>query len=164
MEVEIPNRDNRLKPGMYARVLLTIEERKDTTLVPEDRRSSTSKASAACWMPDGDNKAQVPRRSSSVSRTPDRVEILEGLKAGDRIVTEGAASLRSNDTLVLPGQGGPAVPVRRRRRWRSRAAGRRRAAGGQPGQQPRVPRPVRRPPGGAASTAAVAVRASDPNS
>ena len=29
MEVEIPNADNKLKPGMYARVALTVEEHKD---------------------------------------------------------------------------------------------------------------------------------------
>jgi hypothetical protein len=39
----------------------------------------------------------------------ERMEILEGLKAGDQIVTNGAGSLRVGDTLLLPGQspGGP---------------------------------------------------------
>lgn len=38
MEVEIPNVDYRLKPGMYARVALTIEEREHALLGTEGRR------------------------------------------------------------------------------------------------------------------------------
>ena len=32
------------------------------------------------------------------------MEILDGLKPGDRVVTEGASSLRAGDTMVLPGE------------------------------------------------------------
>lgn len=102
MEVEIPNPDNRLKPGMYARVLLTIEERKGTTLVPkvavvdfEGRRG--------VWIPQGENKARFVPVKLGLEDT-ERMEIIEGLQPGDRIVTEGAASLRAGDTMVLPGQ------------------------------------------------------------
>ena len=35
MEIEIANNDKRLKPGMYARVSLTVEERKDTLVAPK---------------------------------------------------------------------------------------------------------------------------------
>ena len=41
----------------------------------------------------------------------DRVEVRNGLSVGDTVVTNGASSLRDNDTLVMagqrPGQGGP---------------------------------------------------------
>ena len=36
MEIEIPNGDNRLKPGMYARISLTVEDRKNTLVVPKN--------------------------------------------------------------------------------------------------------------------------------
>jgi RND family efflux transporter MFP subunit len=107
MEVEIPNRDNRLKPGMYARVLLTIEERKDTTLVPKIAVVDFE-GKRGVWIPDDNNKARFHAVTLGIE-DPDRIEILEGLKPGDRIVTEGAGSLRAGDTVVLPGQnaGGP---------------------------------------------------------
>ncbi len=143
MEVEIPNRDNRLKPGMYARVLLTIEERKDTTLVPK-MAVVDFEGKRGVWMPDGDNKAQFHAVTLGIE-APDRWEILEGLKVGDRVVTEGAASVRANDTLVLPGQapggpggGGPSG---------GQGGGRRGAAGGQPGQQPAGGAPAPAPGG-----------------
>ena len=36
MEVEIPNADYKLKPGMYARINLTVEERKNVLVVPKN--------------------------------------------------------------------------------------------------------------------------------
>ena len=105
MEVEIPNADNRLKPGMYARVVLSVEERTDAILVPktavvdfEGRRG--------VWTADADNKATfVPVQIGL--EDADQVQLLGGVAAGDRVVTVGGASLRAGDTLVLPGQGPP---------------------------------------------------------
>jgi RND family efflux transporter MFP subunit len=139
MEVEVPNTDNRLKPGMYARVLLLIEERKDTTLVPkvsvvdfENKRG--------VWVPDGDRKARFVAVKLGLEDA-ERVEILEGVKAGDQVVTDGAASLRAGDTLVLPGQGpgnpgGPgAADGGGRRPGAGGGAGGGRGQGGQPRPQ-----------------------------
>ena len=137
MEVEIPNRDNRLKPGMYARVLLIIEERKGTTLVPKIAVVDFD-GKRGVWIPGGENKVQF-RETKLGIEDPERIEVLDGLKPGDRIVTEGAGSLRAGDTMVLPGQ------TRRRPRGGAGAGGQgggRRGAGGQgraagqPGQQP----------------------------
>jgi RND family efflux transporter MFP subunit len=109
MEVEIPNTDNRLKPGMYARVLLLIEERKGTTLVPKVAVVDFE-GKRGVWVPDGENKARFVEVKLGLE-DPERIEILDGLKVGDRIVTDGASSLRAGDTMVLPGQspggGGP---------------------------------------------------------
>jgi RND family efflux transporter MFP subunit len=111
MEVEIQNTDNRLKPGMYAKVLLTIEERKDATIVPKVAVVDFE-GKRGVWLPEGENKARFADVKLGLEDA-ERVEILAGLKPGDRVVTEGAASLRAGDTIVLPGQGagGPAGPA-----------------------------------------------------
>jgi membrane fusion protein, multidrug efflux system len=150
MEVEIPNRDNRLKPGMYARVLLTIEERKGTTLVPKIAVVDFE-GKRGVWIPGGENKVQF-RETKLGIEDPERIEVLDGLKPGDRIVTEGAGSLRAGDTVVLPGQnaggpgGGGAGGQGGGRRGQGRAAA-------QPGQQPE---------GGAAAPAPPAAGAQRP--
>jgi RND family efflux transporter MFP subunit len=104
MEVEIPNTDNRLKPGMYAKVLLTIEERKGTTMVPKVAVVDFE-GKRGVWVPEGENKARFVEVKLGLE-DPERMEILAGLQVGDRIVTDGAASLRAGDTMVLArGQG-----------------------------------------------------------
>jgi HlyD family secretion protein len=122
MEVEIVNAENRLKPGMYARVLLQIEEHKDATLVPKVAIVDFE-GKRGVWVPSGDNKARFVEVKLGLE-DPERMEILEGIKAGDQVVTDGAASLRAGDTMVLPGQGqaGPGGP-----------GGGRRGPGGGPG-------------------------------
>jgi len=110
MEVEIVNSDNRLRPGMYARVLLLIEERKGTMLVPK-MAVVDFEGKRGVWTTDAENKARFVAVTLGIEDTT-RMEVLDGLKPGDRIVTEGAASIRGGDTLVLAGQagGGPGGP------------------------------------------------------
>ena len=135
MEVEIPNRDNRLKPGMYARVLLVIEERTGTTLVPKIAVVDFE-GKRGVWIPGDENKVQF-RETKLGIEDPERIEVLDGLKPGDRIVTEGAGSLRAGDTVVLPGQtaGGPGGPGAGGPGGGRGGAGGQGRAAGQPGQQ-----------------------------
>jgi HlyD family secretion protein len=126
IEVEIPNADNRLKPGMYAKVLLTIEERKGTTIVPKVAVVDFE-GKRGVWVPVADNKARFVPVTLGLE-DPERMEILDGLKPGDRIITDGASSLRAGDTVVLPGQG-PGGP----------GGGRRPGMGGGQGRGPQGP-------------------------
>jgi len=104
MEVEIPNTDNRLRPGMYARVELTIEEHKGVVIVPKPAVVDLD-GQRGVWQAGEENKAQFLPVTLGIE-DGERVEIAAGLKAGDRFVTEGAGAVRRNDTLVVPGQGG----------------------------------------------------------
>ena len=109
MEVEIPNSDNRLKPGMYARVVLTVEERKDTLVVPKMSVIDFN-SQRGVWIPNEDNRATFVRVQMGIEDA-DRIEIRGGLKEGDSIVTTGATAVRNNDQLIIagapPGPGGP---------------------------------------------------------
>ncbi|MGE3275806.1 MAG: efflux RND transporter periplasmic adaptor subunit [Vicinamibacterales bacterium] len=124
MEIEIPNSDNRLKPGMYARVELQVEEHTNTLVVPK----------SAVVDYDGQRglfKASEEQRAVFVPvkigiEEPDKAEILDGVAEGDRIVVDGAGSLRADDQLIDAA---------------AAAADRPGAGGGQPGQG-------RRPNGG----------------
>lgn len=102
MEVEVPNRDNRLKPGMYARVDLTVDERKNALVLPrtalvdyEGRRG--------VWRLNEANKARFVPVEVGLEAS-EQVEIESGLSEGDAVVTTGAASLRADDTLLVAGQ------------------------------------------------------------
>ena len=117
MEIEIPNPTFRLKPGMYARVRLTVDRRPNALAVPanalvtlDGRRGvfvpvqrDAARASAPPPAP-GRSPAGQQVRFVPVStgiQQHELVEITEGLAEGDTIVTTGAAALREGDTIVL---------------------------------------------------------------
>jgi hypothetical protein len=104
IEVEIPNPGFRLKPGMYARVTVTTDERKDALVVPTNAVVDYT----------GRRGVFVASADSTVTFRPVRVgieeseqiEILDGVAEGDRIVTTGAAALRDGDRVLLAGASG----------------------------------------------------------
>ncbi len=122
IEIEVPNADFRLKPGMYARMSVTIESRRDTTLVPKVSVVDYEGARGVFTM-DADNKAKFQPLEIGIEDA-DRVEVRAGITGADTVVTNGASALRNNDTLVVAGQpqGGGGRP-----------GGRRPGAQGQPG-------------------------------
>ncbi|MDA1093785.1 MAG: efflux RND transporter periplasmic adaptor subunit [Acidobacteria bacterium] len=110
MEVEIPNGDNRLKPGMYARVVLTVEERKDTLVVPKIAVVDFE-SQRGVWVPNEDNRARFVPIQMGIEDV-NRIEVRGGLAEGDSIVTTGATAVRNNDQLVIAGAGDPGGAAR----------------------------------------------------
>jgi membrane fusion protein, multidrug efflux system len=104
IEIEIPNRDNRLKPGMYARITLTIDERKNALLVPKSAVIDFENKRGV-WMPDAERRAQFVPVKLGIEG-PEQIEILAGINEGDRFVVAGAGAVRNNDQLVIAGEGG----------------------------------------------------------
>jgi len=145
MEVEIPNTGNRLRPGMYARVQLIIEEHKGVVVVPK-LAVVDFEGKRGVWQPGDDNKARFLPVTLGIE-DGERVEIADGLKAGDRYVTEGAGAVRRNDTLVVPGQGGGPGQGRGGRPGGGNGQGRGPGAGG-PGRGEGQGEATERPGGG----------------
>jgi RND family efflux transporter MFP subunit len=107
MEIEVGNPDYRLKPGMYARVTLTVEDRKGTLVAPKNAIVDLQNQRGV-WVPNEDNRARFLAVELGIEDA-DRIEIKSGLKEGDRIVTSGATAVRNGDQLVIAGdgEGGP---------------------------------------------------------
>ncbi len=108
MEVEIPNADNKLKPGMYARINLTVEDRKGALVVPKSAVIDFE-SKRGVWMPNEENRAAFVPVTLGIEGG-ETIEILTGLKEGDKFVTTGAAAVRNNDQLLIAGQAGPGGP------------------------------------------------------
>jgi RND family efflux transporter MFP subunit len=106
IEIEIPNRDGRLKPGMYARISLTVEERKNTLVAPKNAVIDFENKRGV-WMPSEDRRAHFVPVTLGIEG-PEQIEILAGLKEGDRFVTTGAGAVRNNDQLIIAGEAGGA--------------------------------------------------------
>lgn len=104
MEVEIPNPDGKLKPGMYARINLTVDEHKNVLVVPKTAVIDYAN-DRGVWVPNENDRATfVPLKLGIENAT--YVEVLGGLKEGARFVNNGAAAVRNNDQLLYAGQNG----------------------------------------------------------
>jgi RND family efflux transporter MFP subunit len=103
IEIEIPNPGFRLKPGMYARISITTDERKEALVVPSNAVVDSG----------GRRGVFVPNEDSTVTFRPVRVgieeqtqiEILEGVQEGDRVVTTGAGALQDGARIIIAGEG-----------------------------------------------------------
>lgn len=104
MEVEIPNGDNRLKPGMYARVNLTVEEHDNVLVIPKAAVIDYSNQRGV-WVPnENDRAAFVPLKLGI--ENAEQIEVLGGIDEGAKFVHNGAGAVRNNDQLVYAGAAG----------------------------------------------------------
>jgi membrane fusion protein (multidrug efflux system) len=91
VRAEIPNADGRLRPGMLLDVGVERAAR-DTIAIPELALQQNGTASSVFRVEPGNQVKEVPVKIGS--RRLGEVEVVSGLKAGDRIVVEGTVKLR----------------------------------------------------------------------
>jgi membrane fusion protein (multidrug efflux system) len=92
----LSNAGAKLRPGMFVRVRLILEQRSNVLLIPEQALVPDAKAPYVFRVSDG-----------KVTRTPVKpgirrnaqVEIIEGLQAGDEVVTAGQLKLRDGASV-----------------------------------------------------------------
>ncbi len=101
MEVEVKNPDFRLKPGMYARVQITVDHRERALVVP--RNAIVDLEGKRGVFLAADSRAQF-RPVQTGLQDAELVEIVAGLTDGDKVITTGAAGLKDGDVIVLAGQ------------------------------------------------------------
>jgi RND family efflux transporter MFP subunit len=103
MEVEIPNPGGKLKPGMYARINLTVDEHKNVLLLPKTAVVDYA-SDRGVWVPNDQDRATfMPVKLGIESETS--IEVLGGLQEGARFVNNGASAVRNNDQLLFAGAG-----------------------------------------------------------
>ncbi len=107
LRASLPNAGNQLRPGMFARVRVTLDERPAVAVVPEE-----------ALMPAAGNRMFVYRVVDGVARRVEvrtgarrdtRVEIVEGLQLGDVVVSAGQLKLRDGDAVRTRTDGDGAV-------------------------------------------------------
>jgi RND family efflux transporter MFP subunit len=124
IEIEIPNPGYRLKPGMYARVNITTDDRRQALVVPNNAVVDVN-GRRGVFLAGDEGRASF--RAVRVGLEDEaNAEILEGLVEGDRVITTGAAALTDGAQYVIAGQAGEAGEG-------AVDAGRQGRTGGQPG-------------------------------
>jgi membrane fusion protein (multidrug efflux system) len=99
-----PNPGNILRPGQYAKVQFKVQDRAGALLIPQ-RAVQELQGKNFVWVVDDANK--VYQRGVTVGqRFGSDWMIEEGLKAGDRIVVEGAKSPGGRPRPAIEGAAG----------------------------------------------------------
>jgi membrane fusion protein (multidrug efflux system) len=113
LRAQIPNPDHRLRPGQFAQLKLDTGRGDSTALlVPEQALMQDGDTRFLYTVVDGKAKRTTVRTGT---RTPGFVEITEGLKAGDVVITAGQAKPMMRDGMPVmplpPAGAGPAAPA-----------------------------------------------------
>ena len=92
VEASFPNPGSYLRPGQFARVRVAVAERENAILVPR-RAIQELQGAKTVLVVDAENKAAL--RTISVGDKSDKyLIVLEGLKAGERVIVEGMQKVR----------------------------------------------------------------------
>jgi HlyD family secretion protein len=100
IEIEIPNSDFRLKPGMYARVGITTATKKETLVVPVDAIADLGGRRGVFQHLNG---VAIFRSVEVGTEGEELIEVVGGLSEGDQVITTGARALRDGDRVQLSG-------------------------------------------------------------
>lgn len=93
----LPNAERLLRPGMFARARLVLGVRESAVMVPEESVLASAKGQYLFAIRDG--KAQRQPVKTGV-RQRGQIEIVEGVEAGEMVVTAGQVKLRGNNIAV----------------------------------------------------------------
>ena len=96
---EFPNAGKVLRPGMFARVRVSLKTEKDSILIPQ-RAVLELQGRNFVWLVGEGNRASQRAIKAGVQIGSDWL-ITEGLKTGDRLIVEGVQKVR-NDAEVQP--------------------------------------------------------------
>jgi membrane fusion protein (multidrug efflux system) len=100
--VEVPDSSRRLKPGMFARVNIVYERRKDALQLPRSAILDADGTQSVFVVIDGKAEQRTIRTGLSSSGW---IEVLEGLQGTERVVTVGQAGLKTGTPVKVVGDG-----------------------------------------------------------
>jgi RND family efflux transporter MFP subunit len=99
VEVDVPNRDGTLTPGMYAEVTLNVKHSDNTLVVPVQAVDRSGPQPVALVV-NAQNRVEKRIVQTGVA-TADRVEILSGLRDGEQVIVANQSSFQPGE-LVTP--------------------------------------------------------------
>lgn len=98
VEIDLPNRDGSLSPGMYADVSLNIQRTGDALVVPI-QAVDQSGAQPFVLLVNSANKIEKRAVRTGVA-TANRIEILSGVQQGNRVIVANLSSFTPDETVI----------------------------------------------------------------
>jgi RND family efflux transporter MFP subunit len=106
VEIEIPNRGGALKSEMFARAELALGSQRESTLLPRDALVYRGEQPGVYTI---ENDAAKFKAVETGLTQEDKVEVVNGLKVGDVVITRGSNLIKEGDRVRVmeQRQGGP---------------------------------------------------------
>jgi membrane fusion protein, multidrug efflux system len=99
VKAEVPNQDQRLKPGMFINLDLVLRIKPDALMIPEQAVQVEGERARVYLMND-EGKAELREVETGV-RQPGVIEVTAGLAAGDRVVIEGYQKMGPGAKIIV---------------------------------------------------------------
>lgn len=98
VEIDVPNKNGKLDPGMYADVSLAIQSAPDALVVPIQ---AVDQSGVHPFVKVVDNDGRVQKRTVQLGvTTPTEAEILGGVSAGDKVIVAQLATFETGETVT----------------------------------------------------------------
>jgi membrane fusion protein (multidrug efflux system) len=94
----VPNKDQLLRPGLFARVTVLLQLKEEALSVPEQAIVPQGDSQYVFKIVDG--KVKLTKVLTG-TRREGRVEIVEGLSVGDQVVTAGQLKIRDGTAVSI---------------------------------------------------------------
>ena len=96
-EVDVPNRDLSLSPGMYAETTIQLQRKKDALILPAQAVVQSGDQSYVLVV---DATNHVEKRTVTLGiQTSNRVDITSGLQAGDNVIASGQTGYQPGEVV-----------------------------------------------------------------
>lgn len=106
VEALVPNQDNTLKPGLFAKVILYTGESRNTIVIPITALLYEAE-NVKVFVIEGDRATE--RKVKLGSKYGEVMEIVEGLKDGEKIAVVGQQNLSEGTKVAVQAQAAPAA-------------------------------------------------------
>jgi RND family efflux transporter MFP subunit len=97
-EIELPNPDEALRPGMYASARIVVERKPEATIIPADSLFAEKTRNSVFVVADGKARRVTVKTGFNDAGT---VEILEGVKPGGQVILLGKQVLADGQPITI---------------------------------------------------------------
>jgi multidrug efflux system membrane fusion protein len=109
LKAELPNEDGALFPNQFVITRLLVDVQKNATVAPATAIQRGARGAYAYVL--GDENTVTLRNVTTGAMHGDRLLIREGLKPGEKVVTQGVDRLRDGAKVEVIPSGGPPAPL-----------------------------------------------------
>ncbi|MBK8162778.1 MAG: efflux RND transporter periplasmic adaptor subunit [Gammaproteobacteria bacterium] len=107
----LPNPDRSLRPGLLMQVHL-LRNVRDGIVIPEEALMPLGDRQFVLVVNEADNNTVERREVRLGARRPGQAEILEGLRAGEKVITHGTTRVKPGDQVAVAAVDDGTVPLR----------------------------------------------------